>query len=374
MYEINGALVNTSWDRSTRHRAHPKRNALGGKGFGGYIFVAHGGKIFAMSLTSSFPVRFLFRAMENPPTSAAELDCDPDFPQLDQSPLDQQWSLPGLYHSLHYHLCRPDDRRPGRKGGVSILLLASYRSKAKASCRRLSGGFRGVADFVHGKMDRMHVWSIASSSTFDAFPRTQAFVFAGAFLHSGQPGFQLLLVRSSFFVWQVFVWFVMTVFFIFVFSLCLFCLPRNAFTIVLYFLAILANHINISSSASNGMKVLSLCRQSGWHIRTRSRSWPFWNFWQDIGLHDDRSAEASDFFRRQSIMMKDPALATQCETPCVTRLSFQVICNYFRSIWYDLRNSQRPHFHTKFFSTRFASLSIDSSSFFLFLVNLGVRN
>ena len=44
------------------------------------------------------------------------------------------------------------------------------------------------------------------------------FYFAGAFQHSGQPGFQLLLVRSSFFGWKVFVWFVMTVFF---FHLCL---------------------------------------------------------------------------------------------------------------------------------------------------------
>ena len=63
-------------------------------------------------------------------------------------------------------------------------------------------------------------------------------------------------------------------FFIFVFSLCLLCLPRNAFTFVFYYLAILAKHINISPSASDGIKVLSLCRQSGWHIRTGSRSWP----------------------------------------------------------------------------------------------------
>ena len=107
---------------------------------------------------SSFPVRFLFQTMENPPTSAAELDSDLDFPQLDQSQLDQQRSPLGLYHSLHYHLRRPDDGRPGRKGGVSILLLASHRSKAKASCRRpFSGGFRGAADFLYGKMDGMHV-------------------------------------------------------------------------------------------------------------------------------------------------------------------------------------------------------------------------
>ena len=70
-----------------RHLARTNRNALGGKGFGGNIFVAHGGNIFAISvssLTSSFPVFFLFRAMENPPTSAAELDSDPDSPHLDQ--------------------------------------------------------------------------------------------------------------------------------------------------------------------------------------------------------------------------------------------------------------------------------------------------
>ena len=87
----------------------------------------------------------------------AELDSDPDSPQLDQSPLDQQRSPLGRCHSLHYHLRHPDDRQPGRKGGMSILLSASHRSKATASCRRLSsGGFRGVADFVHRKMDGMN--------------------------------------------------------------------------------------------------------------------------------------------------------------------------------------------------------------------------
>ena len=74
-------------------------------------------------------------------------------------------------------------------------------------------------------------------------------------------------------------------FFFFVFSLCLFCRPRNVFTFVLYYLAILAKHMNMTLSASDGMKVLSLCSQSGWHIRTRGRSWRFWKFWQDIGLH-----------------------------------------------------------------------------------------
>ena len=52
--------------------------------------------------------------MENPPTSAAELDSDPDSPHLamDRFPLDRQRSPLGLYHSLHNHLRRhrPDDR------------------------------------------------------------------------------------------------------------------------------------------------------------------------------------------------------------------------------------------------------------------------
>ena len=277
---------------------HPKRNAMGGKGFGGNIFVAHGGKTFASSLTSSFPVCFLFRAMGNPPTSAAELDSDPDSPQLDQSPLDQQRSLLDLCHSLHYHLRHPDDRRPGRKGGVSILLLASHRSKSTANCRRLSsGGFRGVADFVHGKMDGMHVWSTASSSTFEAFPRTRVCVFT-------LPGLFCILASQVFNFFSCDRHFLSDKFsfgsswpfsfFVIVFSLCLFCLPRNAFTLVLYQLAILAKHINISPSASDGMRILSLCngcRQCGWHIRTRSRFWPFWKFWQDIGLHSE-GAEA----------------------------------------------------------------------------------
>ena len=42
---------------NTSSRA-PKTKRAGWQGFGGNIFVAHGGKIFAISLTSSFPVRF----------------------------------------------------------------------------------------------------------------------------------------------------------------------------------------------------------------------------------------------------------------------------------------------------------------------------
>ena len=253
-----------------------KTNALGGKGFGGN---AHGWKILAISLTSSFLFAFfsepwkIRRPLQLSLTPTLTLDSW----IRSRSPLDQQRSPLSLYHSLHYHLRHPDDRRPGRKGGVSILLLASHQSKAKASCRRLSsGGFRSVADFVHGKIDGMHVWGTASSSPFEAFPRTRAVLFLhcrsfsafwpARFSTSSCPIiiFRLTsfrLVRHD-------------RFFLFAFSRCLFCLPRNAFTLVLCYLAIPANPISISPSASDGMRVLSLCRQSGWHILTRGRPWP----------------------------------------------------------------------------------------------------
>ena len=110
---------------------------------------------------------FLFRAMENPPTSAAlaELDSDPDSPHLDQFPPGQQRSsLPGLYHSLHSHLRHPDDRRTtdleGREACRSrscSWLFTGARQRLAVDVFPRSGGFRGVADFVHGKMDGMHV-------------------------------------------------------------------------------------------------------------------------------------------------------------------------------------------------------------------------
>ena len=53
---LDGAFVNTSWDRSTRHRAHPKRNALGGKVLAG-TFLSH---MAGRSSPFHSPVRFLF--------------------------------------------------------------------------------------------------------------------------------------------------------------------------------------------------------------------------------------------------------------------------------------------------------------------------
>ena len=126
---LNGAFVNTSWDRSTRHRAHPKRNALGGKVLAG-TFCRTWRENLCHFTHQFVSCSFLFRAMENPPTSAAlaELDSDPDSPHLDQFPPGQQRSSLGLYHSLHNHLRHPDDRRTTWKEGrrVDLDLALGY--------------------------------------------------------------------------------------------------------------------------------------------------------------------------------------------------------------------------------------------------------
>ena len=247
--------MNTSWDRSTRHRAHPKRNVLGGKGFGGNI--CH-----------------IFRAMENSPTSAAELKSDPDSLQLDQFPLDQQWSPLGLYHALHNHLRHPDDRQPERKGGVAVRSCSWLLTGAR---QRLDvyvfpwGGLRGVADFVHGKMDGMHVTvkplRRPPSKPFHAFEhlfllcRGFSAFWPARFSTSSRPivifclkSFRLIRHDSSNF-----------------FHLCLLSLSAVQSSKERLHISF-AKHINISPPASEGMRALSLCCQGGWHIRTRSRS------------------------------------------------------------------------------------------------------
>ena len=121
----------------------------------------------------------------------------------------------------------------------------------------------------------------------------------------------------------------MTVFFFFilVFSLCLFCLPRNVFTFVLYYLAILAKHMNISLSASDGMRVQFL-----FAVRAAGTSE------HAAGLDDFESSD-----RISACIVKKlweackgnhdeiSVLATQCETPCATRLSYNGICTILRA-------------------------------------------
>ena len=99
------------------------------------------------------------------------------------------------------------------------------------SCLSL-GGFGSRADFVHGKMDGMHAWSTAWPARFSASPCPSVIFHLTSF--------RLVRPYCFFFVF----------FFIFVFSLCLLCLPRNAFTLVLYFLGIFVKRININQSVS----------------------------------------------------------------------------------------------------------------------------
>ena len=164
---LNGAFANTSSCAYKSKRA-------GWQGFWREHFCRTwredlDSKIFAISvflLTSSFPVFFFFsepwkirRPLQLSLTPTLILHTWISFHFFggrQRSPL-------GLYHSLHNHLRHPDDRRPGKKGrrvdaDLALGFSPVLRSKVTASCRRLSsGGFRGVADFVHGKMDGMHV-------------------------------------------------------------------------------------------------------------------------------------------------------------------------------------------------------------------------
>ena len=151
-----------------RHLARTKRNALGGKGFGGNIFVGHGGKIFAISLTSSFPVCFfsepwkIRRPLELSLTPTLTLHTWISFHFFSGRHSGLHWACFEFTHctTICAILTIDDLEKKGKRVDPDLALGFSpgLRSKATASCQRLSsGGFRGVADFVRGKMDRMHV-------------------------------------------------------------------------------------------------------------------------------------------------------------------------------------------------------------------------
>ena len=118
--------------------------------------------VFTHQFVSCF---FLFRAMENPPTSAAELDSDPDSPHLDQFSL-LWWSaavstgpvsLTAQPSAPSWRSTTWKKREACRCRSCPWLLTGiTEQGNGKLSTSFL-GGFRGVADFVHGKMDGMHV-------------------------------------------------------------------------------------------------------------------------------------------------------------------------------------------------------------------------
>ena len=156
------------------------------------------------SLPFHSPVRFLFAFFSEPWKIRRPLQLS-----LTPTPTLHSWiSLHWISSSLHWAcithctiICAvlTIDDLEGREACRSC----SHQSKVKASCRRLSsGGFRGVADFCPWESGRnacvkhcfsVHLRSVSTHSSI-------CFYFAGAFPHSSQPDFQLLLVRSSFFV------------------------------------------------------------------------------------------------------------------------------------------------------------------------------
>ena len=160
--------------------ARTQRKRAGWQGFGGNIFVAHGGKIFgfAISLISSFPVRFF-----SEPWKIRRHLCSASWawrrPWL-STPSVSTWSAAvftgpvSLTAQPSAPSWRSTDDLEGReacRSGSCSWLVTGARQRLAVDVFPRSGGFRGVADFVHGKMDGMHVWS------FEAFPRTRAFVF-----------------------------------------------------------------------------------------------------------------------------------------------------------------------------------------------------
>ena len=269
-----------------RHLARTNRNALGGKGFGGNIISHMAGRSLPFQCFHS-PVRFLFFFFSEPWKIRRPL-------QLSLTPTltlhtwisfhffgGRQRSPLGLYHSLHNHLRHPDYRRPGKKREACrcrscpwLLTGITEQGNGKLStsflggiprCSRLCPWENGRNACVkHCFVVHLRSLSHALEHLFLLRRGCSAF-WPARFSTSSRPivifrliSFRLVLHDRFFF-------------FIFVFSLFLFCLPRNAFTFVLYYLAILAKHINISPSASDGMRVLSLCLQSSWHIRTCTR-------------------------------------------------------------------------------------------------------
>ena len=182
-----------------RHLAGTKWNALGGKVLA-WTFLSHmAGRSLPFQCFHS-PVRFLFLSFPSHGKSA-DLCCWAWlWPWLSTpgSAFTSWWSAAVSTGpvSLTAQPSAPSWQSTTwkKKGGVSIqiLPLAShryYRARQRQAVdvfpRRGGGGggFRGVADFVHGKMDGMHVWSTAWSSTFEAFPRTRAFVFTLPWLY-----------------------------------------------------------------------------------------------------------------------------------------------------------------------------------------------
>ena len=186
---------------------------------------------------------FLFRATENPPTSAAELDSDPDSPQLDQFPLDQQRSpLVGLYHSLHNHhqcaILTIDDLK-GREARVGLALGFSPSKAQRLAVDVFPKGIprcSRLCRWENGRNACVKPLRRPPSKPFHALKhlfllcRGFSAFWPARFSTSSRPIviFRLIsfrLIRHDRFI------FFSSLPSLFVY--CMFCLPRNAFTSVL---------------------------------------------------------------------------------------------------------------------------------------------
>ena len=290
--------------------------------------------VFTHQFVSSL---FLFRAMENPPTSAAELDSDPDSPHLERYQLSLLWWSAAVSTgpvSLTAQPYAPSWRSTTwkKKGGVSIqiLPLASHRYYGARQRQAVdifpSGGFRGVADFVHGKMDGMHVWSTASSSTFEAFPRTRAFVFTLPWL---------FCILAS----QVFNFFLSDRHFSS--DRFLFGSSWPFFHLCLLSFSVLSSkerpHIRLVVLFGNPCKTyqhqsVKRWNESPFSLPAEQLAHPNMYTQQVLTILKVLTGYWLALWRSTEKQDESSALATQCKTPCATRLSYHGICTILRAI------------------------------------------
>ena len=324
-----------------RHLARTKRNALGGKGFGGNISSHMAGRSLPFQCFHS-PVRFLFVSFPSHEKSADLCSWALLRPWLStsRSAFTSLVVGSGLHWACITHctticaiLTIDDLKKKGTRVDPDLALGFSLvlRSEATASCRRLS--FGGIprctgADFVHGKMDGMHVWSTASSSTFEAFPRTRAFVFTLPWLfcilasqvfnffssdrHCSSDKFSF---GSS---WRVFF-----------FHLCLLSFSVLSSKERLHIrLVLFGNTYKTYQHQSVGKR----WNESPFSLPAEQLAHPNMYTQQVLTILTVLTGHRLALWRSTEKHDESSALATQCETPCATRLSYHGICTILRAI------------------------------------------
>ena len=176
-------------------------------------------------------------------------------------------------------------------------------------------------------MDGMHVWSTASSSTFEAFPRTRAFVFTLPWL---------FCILAS----QVFNFFSSDRHFSsdkfsfgsswpFFFHLCLLSFSVLSSKERLHIrLVLLGNPCKIYQHQSVGKR----WNESPFSLPAEQLAHPNMYTLQVLTILKLLAEYRLALWRGTEKHDESSALATQCETPCATRLSYHGICTILRAI------------------------------------------